>query len=71
MPTIEQGIEILTGMEAGEIQSDGTYPEGTLFSKADERLREITEIVKKFGKEEEGKSDEENENSSGCSSCGK
>jgi lon-related putative ATP-dependent protease len=69
--TIEQGIEILTGMEAGEMQPDGTYPEGTLFGKTNDRLREITEIVKKFGKEEEGKSDEENENNSGCPSCGK
>jgi len=52
--TVEQGIEILTGMEAGERQPDGTYPEGTLFSKVDERFLEIAEIVKKFAKEEEG-----------------
>jgi predicted ATP-dependent protease len=52
--TVEQGIEILTGTEAGELQPDGTYPEGTLFRKADERFLEIAEIVKKFAKEEEG-----------------
>lgn len=51
--TIEEGIEILTGMEAGQRQPDGTYPEGTLFSKVDERLLEITDIVKRFGEEEE------------------
>ncbi|NNG07813.1 MAG: ATP-dependent protease, partial [Desulfobacteraceae bacterium] len=51
--TVEQGIEILTGTAAGELQSDGTYPEGTLFSKVDERFLEIAEIVKKFAKEEE------------------
>jgi predicted ATP-dependent protease len=51
--TVEQGIEILTGVEAGERQPDGTYPEGTLFSKVDERFLEIAEIVKKFAKEEE------------------
>ncbi|MBW2027512.1 MAG: AAA family ATPase [Deltaproteobacteria bacterium] len=51
--TIEEGIEILTGIEAGTLQEDGSYPEGTLFRRADERLIEIGEIVKKFGKGEE------------------
>jgi len=51
--TIEEGIEILTGMEAGALQPDGTYPEGTLFGRVDERLTELWEIVKKFGKEVE------------------
>jgi lon-related putative ATP-dependent protease len=51
--TVEQGIEILTGMEAGTLEPDGTYPEGTLFRKVDERFLEIAEIVKKFVKEEE------------------
>jgi hypothetical protein len=51
-------------MEAGSIQPDGTYPEGTLFHRVDERLIEIAEIVKKFGegeaeKDGEGESDEE------------
>ena len=50
---IEEGIEILTGMKAGELQPDGTYPVGTLFRKVDERLQKITQIVKEFGKEEE------------------
>jgi lon-related putative ATP-dependent protease len=60
--TVEQGIEILTGTEAGELQPDGTYPEGTLFKKVDERFLEMAEIVKKFGKEEEeGRKTEEEE----------
>ena len=52
--TIEEGIEILSGMPAGTIQSDGTYPEGTLFRKVDERVREMGEIVRKFAQEGEG-----------------
>ena len=53
--TIEEGIEILTGLEAGTLQPDGTYPEGTFFRKVDDRLAELGEIVRKFGKEgEEG-----------------
>jgi predicted ATP-dependent protease len=51
--TIEEGIEILTGVEAGSIQQDGTYPDGTLFRRVDNRLMEIAEIVKRFGEEEE------------------
>jgi lon-related putative ATP-dependent protease len=48
---VEEGITILTGMEAGERHPDGTYPAGTLFRKVDERLVELAEIVKKFSKE--------------------
>jgi lon-related putative ATP-dependent protease len=48
---VEEGIEILTGMEAGERQPDGSYPEGTLFRKVDERLVKLAEIVKKFTRE--------------------
>lgn len=50
--TVEEGIEILTGMEAGRLGPDATYPEGTLFQKVDKRLVELAEIVKKFAKEE-------------------
>jgi lon-related putative ATP-dependent protease len=56
--TIEEGIEILTGMEAGELQEDGTYPEGTLFRKVDDKLQEMAEMEKEFGKSKE----EEEEN---------
>lgn len=60
--TIEEGIEILTGMEAGTLQADGTYPEGTLFRKVDDRVLEMAEIVKKFSKgDEEGKKESREE----------
>ncbi len=51
---VEEGIEILTGIPAGERQPDGTYPEGTLFYLADQKLRQMAEQVKKFMKEEKG-----------------
>jgi len=51
--TVEEGVEILSGMEAGTFQSDGTYPEGTLFRKVDDRLREMAEIVRKFSKDDD------------------
>jgi lon-related putative ATP-dependent protease len=59
--TVEDGIEILTGMKAGELQPDGTYPEGTLFRKVDDRILEIAEIVRRFGKEEEEPEEEQSE----------
>lgn len=66
--TIEEGIELLTGMEAGKMQPDGTYPEGTLFRKVDDRLKEIAEIVRAFGKESDNgkKSEEEEGGGGGC-----
>ncbi len=61
--TVEEGLKILTGMDAGTLQEDGTYPEGTIYRKVDDRLKEISEIVRKFGKELEdgGKKSEEDE----------
>lgn len=68
--TIEEGIEILTGMEAGTLQEDGTYPEGTVFRKVDDRLRKIAEIVREFGKDMEGGGKKEDEGG-GCATCGR
>ena len=55
--TIDQGIEILTGLPAGEKGLDGNYPEGTINQKVDMRLREILENMKKFagGNDKNGK----------------
>ncbi len=39
--TIEEGIELLTGLKAGERRADGTFEEGTLFHKVDAKLLEI------------------------------
>lgn len=46
--TVEEGIEILTGVPAGERQPDGSYPEGTINGRVDARLREMLENMKKF-----------------------
>ncbi len=52
---VEEGLEILTGMPAGEPGPDGRYPEGTLFYLVDRRLRELAERARAFAKEEEKK----------------
>ncbi len=50
--TIDQGIEILTGVPAGERGADGSYPEGTINYLVDKRLREFGESMKKFSRAE-------------------
>ncbi len=49
--TIDQGIEILTGMAAGERQADGSFPEGTFNRRVADKLREFAEIRAKFGRD--------------------
>ncbi len=46
--TIDQGIEILTGVKAGAKQPDGTFPEGTVNSKVDEKLKAMAEKLREF-----------------------
>ena len=70
--TVEEGLKILTGGDAGAVEADGTYPEGTIYRKVDDRLKEISEIVRKFGKDTDegaGKKNEEN-GGPGCPHCG-
>ena len=44
--TIEEGIEILTGISAGQPNEDGNYDEETVFGKAAEKLRTFMEFAK-------------------------
>ncbi|MFP4058400.1 MAG: Lon protease family protein [Candidatus Brocadiia bacterium] len=46
--TIEQGIELLTGTPAGEMQPDGTYPEGTVNHAVDRRLADFAQQWKEI-----------------------
>ncbi|MCR9112001.1 MAG: peptidase, partial [Rhodobacteraceae bacterium] len=46
--TIAEGIEILTGVTAGERGTDGTYPEGTINARVEARLRAFAETRKAF-----------------------
>ena len=47
--TIEEGISLLTGIEAGKKSSRGTYPADTILGMADARLRQMAETVRDFG----------------------
>ncbi|MGB9630274.1 MAG: Lon-insertion domain-containing protein, partial [Thermodesulfobacteriota bacterium] len=58
--TIDQGIEILTGVEAGERMEDGRFKEGTVNDLVDKKLRELGMKIKEFegGGGEEGTKEE-------------
>ncbi|MBL0224239.1 MAG: AAA family ATPase [Geobacteraceae bacterium] len=49
--TIEQGIELLTGMKAGQRNKHGEFPKKTVFHLVDKRLAEMAERIK----EQEGR----------------
>ncbi|WP_419787852.1 Lon protease family protein [Pseudodesulfovibrio sp.] len=52
--TIDEGIEILTGVKAGACRKDGTYPVNSINGLADAKLRSLADKLIAFGKEEEG-----------------
>ncbi len=47
--TIDEGIALLTGLEAGERGPDGTFPEGSINTLVQERLREMAEQARAYG----------------------
>jgi ATP-dependent Lon protease len=47
--TVEQGIEILTGIRAGKRESSGKFTPGSVFAKVDTRLHEMAHALRKFG----------------------
>lgn len=45
---IDEGIEILTGKKAGELQEDGSYPVGTIHYLVDKRIHEMAEELIRY-----------------------
>jgi ATP-dependent Lon protease len=67
--SIDQGIEILAGVEAGERQEDGRFKEGTVNDLVDKKLRELGTKIKEYeGGGEEG-AKEEKRKKKGKPSC--
>jgi predicted ATP-dependent protease len=52
--TVDEGLELLTGVPAGERGPDGTYPEGTVHAAAQKRLRQLAVGLETFGKKGAG-----------------
>jgi len=55
--TVDEGIQVLTGVRAGVRLEDGTFEEDTVYAKVDARLNEMAKRLEKFGKEEDKTSD--------------
>ena len=54
---INQGIEILTGVKAGERGPDGSFPAGTINRLVEDKLRAFAERARAFGARNAGSSD--------------
>ena len=50
--TIDEGIEVLTGVKAGERLPDGSFEADTVNALVDKRLRQMADTLQHFGKEE-------------------
>ncbi len=48
METIDQGIELLTGLEAGERDAEGGYPEASFNRRVEDRLSELARTLQLF-----------------------
>lgn len=51
--TIEQALELLIGVRAGERGPDGTYPPESIYGRTAARLEELAQIVASWGEAEE------------------
>jgi predicted ATP-dependent protease len=51
--TIDEGIEVLTGVNAGQRLEDGTFEAGTVHHLANQRLRKMAQTMKEYGGTEE------------------
>ncbi len=62
--SIEQGIEILTGVTAGKATDSGIYPDGSVYGLVEQRLEQMAKDMRAAAKGEKRNGDEETEESS-------
>jgi predicted ATP-dependent protease len=48
--TVDEGIELLTGVPAGQRDESGRFPEGSVHARVETRLKELAEGLEKFAK---------------------
>ncbi len=56
--TVDEGIEILTGVEAGQMKKDGSFEDGTVHQLVDQELQRLALAWKSFGAAAKGKDDD-------------
>ena len=59
--TIDEGIEVLTGVAAGALQADGNYPDGSINDRVQKKLQHFTELQKKVTAAEQKTAEANNE----------
>jgi predicted ATP-dependent protease len=59
--TLDEGLEILTGMPAGQARPDGTFPEGTVHARVAARLEEFGERLRRTRQRPESEREAEEE----------
>ncbi|HXF06006.1 MAG TPA: ATP-binding protein [Blastocatellia bacterium] len=57
--TVDEAVEILTGMEAGEKDAHGQFPEGTFNYRVNERLRQLARELKELARAREEKEEQD------------
>ncbi len=66
---VDEALGILTGMEVGERDEKGEFPEGSFNRLVDGRLKELGEKARQLMKDENGKGRPPEEEAPGCASC--
>jgi predicted ATP-dependent protease len=52
--TIDEGIQVLTGIPGGKRLQNGRFEDGSINARVDQKLRELAEILVKFGEDGKG-----------------
>ena len=58
---IEEGVEVLTGLPAGEVLDDGSYPADSVYGKVERRLTDIARQLRKATRLHQGTAVDEDE----------
>ena len=61
--TIDEGMEVLTGVEAGHKGEDGKYPDGTIHQLVERRLEDMARKARRFGRHQRDLEDSGSETS--------
>ena len=54
---VDQGIELLTGIPAGKLGEDGSYPEGSVNFLVDQRMKAMVESMRRFAQQPQDKAE--------------
>ncbi len=48
--TVDEGMEVITGLPMGDLRPDGTYEEGTINDRVQGKLKQMAEKARQFGR---------------------